>query len=158
MIERNRDTGTNQDEAYVLMALAQSQLGRVDEAMAAIAHVAIEDFPFGRAARALVQAVAGDVEPALADADAVEATRGASYFDLALARLAGVLAATGAGDEVRRRHWLDLLGSLASSVGDVVFVALVQLLADRPAAEATANESSALAPGWRRIVDAVAVG
>ena len=42
---------------------------------------------------------------------AVEATRGASYFDLALARLAGVLAAGRVGDEVGGRHWLDLLGA-----------------------------------------------
>ena len=84
VIERNRETGTNQDEAHVLMALAQCQLGRVEEAMVAIERVTVDDFPFGLAARALVRAVAGDLAGALADAEAVEATHGASYFDLAL--------------------------------------------------------------------------
>ena len=68
--------------------------------MAAIERVAIDDFPFGLAARALVRAVAGELDGAIADAEAVEATRGASYFDLALGRLAGVLAAGRAGDDV----------------------------------------------------------
>jgi hypothetical protein len=39
-----------------------------------------------------------------------------------------------------------------------VFVAIAQLLNDRPASGAGANESSPLAPGWRRIVDSVVVG
>ena len=104
VIERNRETGTNQDEAHVLLALAQCQLGRVEDAMVAIERVSPDDFPFGLAARALVRAVAGDLAGALVDADAVEATHGASYFDLALARLAGVLAAGRAGDEARSRR------------------------------------------------------
>jgi class 3 adenylate cyclase/tetratricopeptide (TPR) repeat protein len=157
VIERNETTGTNQEEAYVLMALARCQLGQVDEAMAAIEQVKVDDFPFGQGARALVRAVAGEIDGALADAGAVENTRGASYFDLALGRLAGVLAAGRAGDEEVGRRWLDMLGTLASTVGDVVFVAMVQLLHDRPTEGAT-DASSPLAPGWRRIVDSVVVG
>jgi class 3 adenylate cyclase/tetratricopeptide (TPR) repeat protein len=158
VIERNEETGTNQNEAHVLMALAHCQLGQVDEAMAAIEHVSVDDFPFGLGARALVRAVAGDTAEALVDAAAVETSRGASYFDLALGRLAGVLAAGRAGDETASRQWLDQLGTLASSVGDVVFVAIAQLLNDRPpAGEGTPGEAP-LAGGWRRIVDSVVVG
>ena len=68
--------------------------------------VAVEDFPFGLGARALVRAVGGDDAGALADAEAVEITRGASYFDLALARLAGVLASGRLGDEAGGHRWL----------------------------------------------------
>ena len=71
----------------MLLALALCQLGRVDEALAAIERVAVDDFPFGLGARALVRAVAGESVGALEDADAVEVMRGASYFDLALGRL-----------------------------------------------------------------------
>ena len=78
-----------------------------------------------------------------------------SYFDLALGRLAGVLAAGRLGDDEAGRRWLDQLGTLASSVGDVVFVAIAQLLHDRPADD---DEASPLASGWRRIVDSVIVG
>jgi hypothetical protein len=157
VIERNEETGTTVDEAFVLMALAQCQVGQVDEAVATIERVAVDDFPFGQGARALVRAVAGDVAGALADAGAVEATRGASYFDLALGRLAGALAAGRASDDETGRRWLDLLGALASTVGDVVFVAMVQLLNERPA-DPAAVDASPLAPGWRRIVDSVVVG
>ena len=156
VIERNRATGTLQDEAIVLTALAHCQLGNVDQAVAAIEGVDIADFPFGRAARALVRAVAGDSDPALADAEAVERARGASYFDLALGRLAGVLACLRAGDETAGDRWLDQLSTLASSVGDVVFITIAQLLHDRPGDADT--ESPPLAPGWRRIVDSVVVG
>ena len=61
IIERNRETRHEQpDEAFVLLALARCQLGDVDEAMAAIEHVDVDDFPFGLGARALVRAVAGE--------------------------------------------------------------------------------------------------
>ena len=128
--------------------------------MVAIERVTLDDFPFGLAARALVRAVAGDLAGALADADAVEATRGASYFDLALGRLAGVLAASRAGDEVRSRHWLDLLGA-PRLVGR-----RRRVRGHRPAPRGSPGrrgrrgdvESSPLAPGWRRIVDSVVVG
>ncbi|MET0326033.1 MAG: AAA family ATPase, partial [Ilumatobacteraceae bacterium] len=155
VIERNQATGTRQAEAVVLLALAHCQHGNVDQAMAAIEQVDIADFPFGLAARALVRAVAGDADPALADAEAVERTRGASYFDLALGRLAGVLACLRAGDATAADRWLDQLSTLASSVGDVVFIAIAQLLNDRPG---TADEPAPLAPGWRRIVHSVIVG
>ncbi len=156
VIERNEETGTTLNEAFVLLALAQCQVGQIDEAVATIERIDVADFPFGQAARALVRAVAGEVDGALADATAVEATRGASYFDLALGRLAGVLAAGRANDDEAGRRWLDLFATLASTVGDVVFVAMVQLLNERPA-DAAADASS-LAPGWRRIVDSVVVG
>ena len=131
VLERHRSTGTAQHEAWVLLALARCQVGDVDGAMAAIESIDVDDFPFGQAGRALVRAMAGDVSAALADAAAVEEVRGASYFDVALARLAGVLAADRMGDAAESRRWLDLLGSLASSVGDVVFVSIAQALGDR---------------------------
>lgn len=166
VIERNKATGTIQSEALVLMALAYCQVGRIDEAVAAIEQVEVDEFPFGRGARALVRAVAGDVEGALEDTNVVEATRGASYFDLALGRLAAVLASDRAGDADNRRRWLGELSSLASVVGDVVFVAIAQLLTDRPFApvDADADDDASLVPsgpsladGWRRIVDSLLV-
>ena len=156
VIERNEETGTTVDEAFVLMALAQCQVGQIDEAVATIERIEVDDFPFAQGTRALVRAVAGEVDGALADADAVEATRGASYFDLALGRLAGALAAGRANDDETGRRWLDRLGTLASTVGDVVFVAMFQLLNERPTDAAT--DASSLASGWRRIVDSVVVG
>ena len=157
VIERNLASGTNPDEAYVLLALGCCQTGALDEAVAAIERIDVEDFPFGRSARALVWAVAGDVAAAIEDAELVERERGASYFDLAVARLAGVLAADRAGDVEGSRYWLEALTSLASSVGDVVFIAIAQRLHDRPV-DCADDEKSTLAAGWRRVVDTVVVG
>ena len=74
--------------------------------------------------------------------------RGASYFDIALARLAGVLAADRMGDIAESHRWLDLLSSLASSVGDVVFVSIAQVLGSR-AGDRLDHEPPTLTPGWR---------
>jgi hypothetical protein len=99
----------------------------------------------------------GDVEDALADADAVEAVRGASYFDLAVARLAGVIAASRDGDAAERRRRLELYTTLTTEVGDVVFAGIAQVLGDR-GAEATDREPPTLPPGWRTVVDSIIVG
>ena len=158
VIERNEVTGANTSEASVLLALAEAQVGRLEDALAVIEQVPVEDFPFGLATRALVRAAAGDPAEALGDADELAVTHGASYFDLALGRVAGVLAAGRVGDDVVSQHWLDQLAALASSVGDVVFIAMAQVLADHPGTADGEIASSPLAPGWRRIVDAVVVG
>ena len=157
IIERNRETGVNTDEAYVLLALAHCQLGDADAAMAAIEHVEVDDFPFGLGARALVRAVGGEHDGALADAEALEHVRGTSYFDLALGRLGGVLAAQRGDDADVERHWLERFDTLVASVGDVGFLAVAQRLHGR-ADDETTMEAAALAPGWRRIVDSVVVG
>ena len=49
VLERYESTGAAQHEVHVLMALAHCQVGQVDEAMADIERVDVEDFPFGRA-------------------------------------------------------------------------------------------------------------
>ena len=155
IIERNRETGTNNQEAFVLLALARCQLGQVDEAMAAIEEIDVDDFPFGLGARALVRAVAGEHEAALADAEALEELRGASYFDLALGRLGAVLASQRGGDGDADQRWLERFDALVASVGDVGFLAVAQRLHGRPDDDVDAG---AVAPGWRRIVDSVVVG
>jgi len=156
VLERHKSTGTTQNEAWVLLALARCQAGDVDGAMAAIESIEIDDFPFGQAARALVRALAGDVSGSLADATAVEEVRGASYFDIALARLAGVLASDRMGDHAESRRWLDQLGSLASSVGDVVFVSIAQALGDRAERDSD-QQPPTLTPGWRTLIDSAVV-
>ena len=157
VLERAVTSGMSPDEGYVLLTLGRCQIGDADGALAAIEHVDVEDFPFGRSARALARAIGGDHDGAIEDAEQVDQERGASYFDLSVARLAGVIACDRAGNVRGSRRWLDSLTSLASSVGDVVFVAVAQRLHERPVSE-TGSEPSTLAAGWRRVVDAVVVG
>jgi class 3 adenylate cyclase len=147
VLARHHAMGASDSEAVVVRALALCQLGRVDEALAAIEDVDVADFPFGQSARALVRALAGDPVGARADAEAVEAAGGASYFDLAVARLGGVVAALRAGDQPARRFWFEQLRSIASSAGDTVFQGLAQALR-----EPSATVPDTLGAGWRTIV------
>jgi len=148
VLARHHAMGASDGEAIVVRSLALSQLGRADEALASIEAIDVEDFPFGQAARALVRALVGDAEGAHCDAEAVERAAGASYFDRAVACLAGVVAALGADDSARRRHWFEQLRTIATNAGDTVFLGLTQALAREPA-----NIPDSLGEGWKRIVE-----
>ncbi len=156
VIERNESTGTMQGEAYVLLALAQCQVGRFDEALATIEQIPVDDFPFGLATRALVRAVAGEVEGALDDAEAVEITHGASYFDLALARLAGVLAA--AASATTSPAGAGSISSARWRPPSVTSCSWPWPSCSTTARSCRRRRANPLAPGWRRIVDSVVVG
>ena len=148
VLARHHAMGASDAEAIVVRSLALSQLGRVDEALASIEQVDVEDFPFGRSARALVRALADDPEGAQSDAEAVERGPGASYFDRSIACLGGVVAALRTDDAAHRRHWFEQLRAIASSAGDTVFLGVTQALSREPA-----NTPDSLGSGWRRIVE-----
>jgi class 3 adenylate cyclase/tetratricopeptide (TPR) repeat protein len=162
VLERNRAMGASNDEAAVIRAIALCQVGNIDEALATIEDLEVDDFPFGRSARSLVRSLAGDPIGALDDADAVEHIDGASYFDIALARVGAVLAAGRVdlpepGEHCRR---VEALTSIATSAGDAVFVGIARQLAHRcetAGADAAPPDMAlpALREGWMRIVDAV---
>ena len=158
VIERAHVVGAADAEATVLRTLALCQLGRVDEALAAAETLTVEEFPFGGAARSVARALAGDVEGALADADAVEQTNGASYFDLAVARVGGVLAVAASDDADERAKRLEALAAIATSAGDVVFVGIARQLAARCDGNALEGTPDIATPplhdGWMRIIDA----
>ena len=107
----------------------------------------------GSAARALVRAVAGDIDRRAGRRRGRRARRAAPATSTSpSAGWPACWRAGRAGDEARRRRWLEQLGTLASSVGDVVFIAIAQLLARRPAATADAEAAAAgarLAPHRR---------
>ena len=158
VIERAHAVGAADAEATVLRTLALCQVGRIDEALAAADSITVEEFPFGRAARAVVRALSGDTAGALEDADAVELIHGASYFDVGLARVGGVLAVAVSDDADERRTRLDALSSIATSAGDVVFVGVAKQLAarwdGRPLEGAPDIATPPLRDGWMRIIDA----
>jgi len=158
VIARAHEVGAADAEATVLRTLALCQLGRIDEAVATVETLTVDEFPFGWAARAVVRALSGDTAGALEDADAVELINGASYFDLALARLGGVLAVAASDDAEERRKRLDALSSIATSAGDVVFVGIGKQLSarcdGRPLEGAPDIATPPLRDGWMRIIDA----
>jgi class 3 adenylate cyclase len=152
VLDRHRAMGASDTEAVVVRALALSQLGRIEEALAAIESIEVSDFPFGQSARALVRALAGECVEAIADAEAVQTDTGASYFDIAVARLGGVVASLRAGDSVQRRYWFEQLRAVATNAGDTVFLGIAQALAREPA-----SIPESLGAGWRSLVE-LAIG
>ena len=123
VLERAATSGMSPDEGYVLLTLGRCQIGDADGALEAIEHVDVEDFPFGRSARALARAIGGDHDGAIEDAEQVEQERGAELLRLVRRSPGRRHACDRAGNVRGSRRWLDSLTSLASSVGDVVFVA-----------------------------------
>ena len=88
----------------MLLALARARSVDVDEAVAAIEQVDVDDFPFGlRPAGRSCGPSPASAPVRSSDAEAVEVTRGASYFDLALGPARrGAGAPAGLGDDERR--------------------------------------------------------
>ena len=142
----------------MLLALAHCQLGDVDQAVAAIEQVDIDDFPFGLAARALVRAVAGDTDGAAPTPRRSSGRAGPATSTSPLGRLAGVLACRRAGDEAGSEA-LARPAQHAGVVGRRRRVHHHRPAAPRPPGRRRRRrQSPPLAPGWRRIVDSVVVG
>lgn len=146
VLDRLPHTGSLPSEGTVLKALSLAQLGRLDEALMLVEPLDVGDFPFGRAARALVRALVGDRRGARSDARMLEGMPAPSYFDRALTRLALVLiAAPGSAD---RAAAVASFRQLVSSVGDAPLLAVADALDGR----------ASLAPaGWSRLVDPAGV-
>ncbi len=150
VLDRQRATGSATHEAMVLRALALAQLGQIDDAAATIETVDVSDFPFCRAARALVRALVGDGPGALADAAAVESARSPTYFDRSLALLATVLAPRDGAAVEHRERAREQLAVLANEVGDATFLGVVDALNGGRAGSPEGNGRPR--DGWQRMV------
>lgn len=155
-IDRMSTTGSSIDEARVQQSVGHLQSGRPDEALAAIEAVDVSSSPFGRSVRALVLVSLGDLDGALADADAALAMVNPSYFDRSLAVAAAAAAAVrlGAADAPGR---VELVTDVAATAGDVVLSAFLRSLVHRlddVAAPSTHDEN--LPAGWACVIDQLA--
>ena len=114
-------TGANVDEGRVVLAFGRLLSGNPEAALAELLAVDVAHSPFALAARATAHAMLGDAAAALADVAAVEQLAGrpeghVSYWDLWIARVAGVAAADGAEAEWRRAAVASELDGLADVV------------------------------------------
>lgn len=130
VLERLPRTGSLPSEVTVLRALALAQQGEVDDALIAVESLDVTDFPFGRAGRALVRALAGDEVGARSDASALDDEFEPSYFDRALARLALVLIE--APESSERWRAVESFRELVAAVGDAPFLAVADALMGEP--------------------------
>lgn len=113
-------------EPSVIAALANLQLGRLDDALTAIEAVPEfgRDHPFARATNALIAAASGNPAEAIAHADAVAGLHGATYLDEVFAYIAAASAALQLGDDERARLSAQAAVARAMAVGDVVAIGL----------------------------------
>ena len=153
-VSRLGTTGANVDEGRVVLAFGRLLDGDIDGALAKLVEVDVEVSPFALAARATAHAIIGDRDGALADVAAVEAMESVSYWDLAVAQIAGAAAAS--GDEADRRY-VDLQ-SLVEDTRDVVIASyasdvLRQLSArrDQDVDVATMVHPDLRIGGWREV-------
>ncbi len=148
------------DEPLVVKAVALAQLGRLDQAIAVLAHLPepTRSHPFARTAAALVAALDGRPDDALADATAVAAADGATYLDRCLAQVAAGAALVALGRPDEARHELGAAVEAAVGAGDVVACALACRAYDEVLGEPHphgSGDEAVLGPGWRHVVTAL---
>ncbi|MCE9622551.1 MAG: AAA family ATPase [Actinomycetia bacterium] len=146
-------------EAYeptVVLALAYAQLGRVEDAMAAIESVPSygHAHPFTRAVNALVDTAAGLPAEAIQHADAVATATGATYLDNVFAYLAAAGAYQQMGDSEHAALSVEAAVARAMAVGDVVATALAtsayQLISG--SAHPAHDSRTLLGEGWTTLL------
>ena len=146
-------------EAYeptVVLALAYAQLGRVEDALAAIESVPPYGLPhpFTQAVTALVNTIAGAPAEAIPHADAVATATGATYLDNVFAYLAAAGAYQQMGDSEHAVLSAEAAVARAMAVGDVVATALAtsayQLISGNP--HPAHDQRTPLGDGWTTLL------
>jgi tetratricopeptide (TPR) repeat protein len=147
-------------EAHVIRSIALAQLGRVDDAFAALEMLPERErtYPFARVAAALVYVLAGDFDEALADARAVLADAGSTYLDRAIASVAAAGAHAARRNESAAVSVLEPVIEDVVQIGDVVATALLLQahlhIAGRPH-ERGEGDVTAVGTGWLDVVAAL---
>jgi class 3 adenylate cyclase/tetratricopeptide (TPR) repeat protein len=148
-------------EAMVVRTIAFAQLGRFDEALAALESIDAEsmEHPFAQAGAAIAYSLAGDSDAALAAADAVAAA-GATYLDRAIAAVAAAGAHSALGDRSAAQGVLSQALTECLEVGDVVAITLLQRTHLHVLGEAHASgqgDETAIGEGWLTVIAALPV-
>jgi tetratricopeptide (TPR) repeat protein len=149
-------TGANVSEAVVLRAAALMQLGRHEDALAAIESVQDggQQHPFTRAVAALVTMTAGFPELAVEHAEAVTLIEGASYLDQVFAYVAAAGAFEQLGDHTQAELSAEAAIARAMGVGDVVATALAtatyEAITGHP--HAAHDSRTPIGDGWELVV------
>jgi len=143
-VEMLDSSGANLDEARVLVAFGQLLSGDADRALADLLEVDVESSPMALAARATARAAIGDRAGAVADAARVDELMSPSYWDAAVALIAGAAAASG-GDGADA--WVDRLRHLVATIDDSVIHAYAQAVLSGLGDDAVVD-SAHLLGGW----------
>ena len=143
-------------EPWVISALAQLQLGQLDEALAAIESVPEfgRQHPFTLSVHALVAAATAQPAEAVAHAEAAVGVHGATYLDEVFAFVAIAGAAVQLADPEKARLSAEAAVARAIGVGDVVAIGLATgMYAHITGEEHPAHDSrTALGEGWATVL------
>ena len=159
-LDRSVAMGADTSESQITLALALCQVGRADEALAALDEVA-NVTPYLYSVRALARALTGDSAGAIDDAETVWADGGASYLDRVVAGIAGAAAQMQLGEHDAAVEVFERARTTASEAGDVVACELVLMARALTLAETHHLESGHLGAGWKLVatsLGALAVG
>jgi class 3 adenylate cyclase/tetratricopeptide (TPR) repeat protein len=147
-------------EPMVVLAIALAQLGRVEDAMAAIESVPSygHAHPFTRAVQALINTVSGLPAEAIRHADSVATATGATYLDDVFAYVAAAGAYRQLGDSAQATLAAEAAVARAMVVGDVVATALAtsayHLIAG--VAHPAHDQRTQLGDGWTTLLALIA--
>jgi hypothetical protein len=147
-------------EAMVVRVIAFAQLGRIDDALTALDDIGPDamEHPFAQVGAALSLSLSGDAEAALAAAELVTSTVGATYLDRAIAAVAAAGAHSSLGERSAAQAVLHEALIQSLEVGDVIAIALLQrthLQVLGVAHESGSGDESCLGEGWLTVVAAL---
>jgi class 3 adenylate cyclase/tetratricopeptide (TPR) repeat protein len=149
-IDRLDTTGANIDEGRVVVAFGLLLSGADEDALTRLLDVDVEASPFALAARATARAVLGDPGGALDDVRIVESTPEVSYWDRAVAQVAGAVAAAATDDAPEAERRRAGLADLVDRTDDVVVSAYaLEVLNGLSDGDAPAEPASTPIGGWR---------
>ena len=147
-------TGANVDEVRVIGAVGCLLSGDADEALARLVDVDVDRSPFALAARATANAMLGDRAAALDDVRAVESMASVSYWDRAIAQVAGAVAAVGAEADRRRAD----VEAMIDELDDVIvttYAAEVLRRLDGRRSDGSSSEHGVSIGGWASVAAAL---
>jgi class 3 adenylate cyclase/tetratricopeptide (TPR) repeat protein len=154
-VERSLAMGADGAESSVTLALALCQVGRADEALAALEAVEFLT-PYALSVRSLARAITADPVGAIDDAERAGADGGASYLDRAIAGAAAAAAQMQLHRPEAAVATLERAFTSASEAGDVVARELVALTRSVVLRGGPHLESGHLGAGWKIVVDSLA--
>jgi tetratricopeptide (TPR) repeat protein len=154
-VERSLAMGADGSESRITLALALCQVGRADEALAALDDVDSLT-PYLCAVRALARAITADAVGAIADGDRVWADGGSSYLDQVIAGSAAAAAQMQLGARDASIDQFERAQATANEAGDVVARELVGLTRSVVLREESHHQADHLGAGWKTVVDSLA--
>jgi ATP/maltotriose-dependent transcriptional regulator MalT len=156
-IAEMRASGSEAWEPMILLSMALAQCDRLDEAIATIESLPDPewDHPFAHAVGSLVLGMQHEPEQALRHANAVlEDPEASSYLDRVMAHVGAAAALARLGDAAAAAAMVDAGVELATTVGDVVAIALTTRAAELLTGERhpAADDRVPLADGWEHVL------